>query len=127
MQSHVRSEINITPLIDIVLVLLIVFIVLVPVLDKGHTPRLPVLGPPATAPSLEPLLLAVAADGGLTLGGQAIAAADLEAGLHHALAQRAPEDRRIVLKVDGEGHFQQAVDLLDRIRVVDPKLPVLLR
>ena len=126
MKALVRSDINITPLIDIVLVLLIVFIALLSV-PKGPTPHLPKLGIPTATPGVDPLLLKVAADGSLSLGGDAIATAELESRLRPLLAARAPGDRRVVLKVDGEGRFQQAVDLLDRLHVLDPNLPVLLR
>jgi biopolymer transport protein ExbD len=126
MKSLVRSDINITPLIDIVLVLLLVFIVFLGV-DKGYTPRLPLRGRAAPTPGVDPLLLKVAPDGALELGGLALPSADLEVQLRQVLATRAPEDRRVVLKVDGEGRFQQAVDLLHRLHAMDPGLPVLLR
>jgi len=67
-RGKAKSEINVTPLIDIVLVLLIVFIVLVP----GLTKALPVTVPRVvrTAPAPEhnpPLVVTVDAGGGLLL------------------------------------------------------------
>ena len=51
----VRSDINITPLVDVVLVLLIIFMVITPMLQRGHAVELPkaisaVAGPPNQDP-----------------------------------------------------------------------------
>ncbi|HJU84434.1 MAG TPA: biopolymer transporter ExbD [Holophagaceae bacterium] len=127
MRSAVRSDINITPLIDIVLVLLIVFITMVPALVKGHTPRIPAISTGASTSGVAPLELALAADGSLALGKRAVSSEGLEALLRQALAERAPQDRKLVVKVDGDASLQRSVDLLDRIHVMDPKLPVVLR
>jgi biopolymer transport protein ExbD len=127
MQSRPCSDINITPLIDIVLVLLIVFIVMVPAIAKGYTPQL--AGVSTTgAPALSgPVRLALEADGALRLEDAVLPDAELEAQLRQALASRASADRKVVLKVSDALPFQRAVDLLARLHQADPELPVILR
>ena len=45
-----RSEINVTPLVDVVLVLLIIFMVVQPLLQRGYEVQVPPNAPPTTAP-----------------------------------------------------------------------------
>ncbi|HEV7240258.1 MAG TPA: biopolymer transporter ExbD [Thermoanaerobaculia bacterium] len=46
-----RSEINVTPLVDVVLVLLIIFMVLTPVIQMGYLVKVPPKAPPGIPPS----------------------------------------------------------------------------
>jgi biopolymer transport protein ExbD len=48
--AQVRSEINVTPLVDVVLVLLIIFMVVTPMLQKGASVKLPVAEEPPKKP-----------------------------------------------------------------------------
>jgi biopolymer transport protein ExbD len=48
--GNVRSEINVTPLVDVVLVLLIIFMVVTPMLQKGPAVKLPSAGNPPKKP-----------------------------------------------------------------------------
>lgn len=44
--GSVKSDINVTPLVDVVLVLLIIFMVVTPMLQKGQAVKLPIAGNP---------------------------------------------------------------------------------
>lgn len=48
--QEVRSDINVTPLVDVVLVLLIIFMVVTPMLQKGQAVQLPLAGNPEKKP-----------------------------------------------------------------------------
>lgn len=70
--SGPRSDINITPLVDVVLVLLIIFMVTIPVLRVGFDTRVP---PKAKAGGVVPpeqLVLRMAADGALFINSERI-------------------------------------------------------
>jgi biopolymer transport protein ExbD len=63
-----RGEINVTPLVDVVLVLLIIFMVVTPMLQRGRDVALPparTADPPASA--ADPLVVSVTADGAVWL------------------------------------------------------------
>ncbi len=109
-----QADINITPLIDIVLVLLIVFIVMVPVLTRKHDAALARDGKGA-APGT-PLVLTVLKSGGLQLQQEALDAEALVARLAGALGRLPAEDRKVFVKVDADQPFQRTVDALDLVR-----------
>jgi biopolymer transport protein ExbD len=61
--AAVRSDINVTPLVDVVLVLLIIFMVVTPMLQKGPPVKLPMSGDPPKKPEdKNQILVAVAQD-----------------------------------------------------------------
>ncbi len=111
MDTRLRSEINVTPLVDIVLVLLIVFIVLVPVLPRALAATLPVAGAGKAGP---PLRLALLADGGLLLDGRAIPLAELPV---HVRGTTGP----VLLKVDPSLPFHRATEVMDAVKGVRPE------
>ncbi|HKQ60310.1 MAG TPA: biopolymer transporter ExbD [Candidatus Polarisedimenticolaceae bacterium] len=61
--AAVRSEINVTPLVDVVLVLLIIFMVITPMLQKGPAVKLPMtVNPPKKPEDSKQILVAVRQD-----------------------------------------------------------------
>ena len=59
--GSVKSEINVTPLVDVVLVLLIIFMVVTPMLQKGQSVKLPMTSNPAKKPDDKNQILVVVA------------------------------------------------------------------
>ncbi len=114
-----KSDINVTPLIDIVLVLLIVFIVMVPGLSKAMkvvVPRSVVVSKP-TPPDPNNILIQVDQDGSITLQQDRIDKDGLIAKLPEAVLLQPLNYRKVFLKVDEDVKFQVMVDVLDAIRV----------
>lgn len=107
-----HSEINVTPLVDVCLVLLIIFMVTVPRQLPEISVRIP---PPATEPSKErhddALVVQVDEQGALALNAKPVGHAQLERQLSAALANR---DRRAVfLDCHPDADFGAAVAALD--------------
>ena len=66
-----NSEINVTPLVDVMLVLLIIFMVITPMLQSGPAVKLPVTADPPTKPEDKTqILVAVTVNKGYTVGKQ---------------------------------------------------------
>ncbi|MDX8393021.1 MAG: protein TolR [Mariprofundales bacterium] len=73
------SNINVTPLVDVMLVLLIIFMITAPLLSQGVQVDLPDAASPAMSQQEEPLIISVRADGSLFLQHKAVALAQLAA------------------------------------------------
>jgi biopolymer transport protein ExbD len=87
--DEVMGEINMTPLVDVMLVLLIVFIITVPVMNHSIQVSLPQASSQREEIKPETLRLAVDAAGEYNLNGSPITAAELP-GVLQAEAQREP-------------------------------------
>ena len=114
-----KSDINVTPLIDIVLVLLIVFIVMVPGLDKATKVVVPQVVTRTDVPKVDPnnILIQVDQDGTMALQQDKIDAQGLKDRLPEAVMLQPLGYRKVFLKVDEDVKFQAMVDVLDTIRV----------
>ncbi len=101
--TSVMSEINVTPLVDVMLVLLIVFMVAAPLLTVGIPIDLPETQAQAMQPQKDPVMISVSVDGEIFLG-KAPVTADM---LLTSVAQlAAPEsDARIYVRGDTAAQY----------------------
>ena len=108
-----RGEINVTPLIDIVLVLLIVFMVMTPVMLKQLLAKIPQEQTDNTPPPAgdNPIVVSLAADGTISLGSEPVAL-EMLAG---AVADRIAHDRQkaVFFRIDDRARYGRAVKLMD--------------
>jgi biopolymer transport protein TolR len=115
-KGSVRSDINITPLVDVVLVLLIIFMVITPMLQRGKSVELPKARHAAVAKDADnapdPLFVSVTKDGNVfieqdkTPSGQAEVSAALKG------AAETP-GRRVMLKADVDTEYGKVRPVLD--------------
>ena len=89
------SEINMTPLVDVMLVLLIIFIITVPVLKHAVNVDLPRATNTPQTVKPETLTLSVDADGGYFLNQTRVSDTELAVQLQQAAAQNPPPDLHI--------------------------------
>ena len=111
-----RGEINVTPLIDVVLVLLIIFMVLTPATLKHLSAVVPKKADESTPPppSDAPLLVEYSAERVISVNGEPVA---FEA-LVDKLKERLRYDRQKVVffKADGDAPYGEVVRLMDLAR-----------
>lgn len=117
MTSGAKSDINITPLIDIVLVLLIIFIVMVPTLSKVAKAVIPRPAEAKEAKGVPPLVVSLDEAGRLFLQQEELAWNDLPERLAPVLMLQPLGSRKVFLKVDGALPHGYAVRAMDMIRV----------
>ena len=95
------SEINVTPMVDVMLVLLIIFMVTAPLLVAGVPIDLPESSAGALDQNAKPVQVAIDADGRITIDDAAVAENALPAKLASIAAQpQPPEGRRVYLRAD---------------------------
>lgn len=94
-----EPDINVTPLVDVVLVLLIIFMVVTPALDSGEPIELPKLSQPDEKPKdLNPIDVTLALNGKVLVEDQPVASESLEKHLR-ALHEADPE-KHLLLNTD---------------------------
>ena len=102
-ESSAISNINVTPLVDVLLVLLIIFMITAPVVTHRTHIDLPSLSGKSSVPLAEPIRLSIQADGSLYWNGTPIDEAQLATQLAVA-GQRAEPPRLIVRAADGAAY-----------------------
>ena len=115
-RKGVRGDINVTPLIDVVLVLLIIFMVLTPSTLKHLDATVPKKEEETAAPppTEAPILVEYTAERALTVNGEPVQ----PAGLAAALATRLRDDRQKVVffKAEDQAAYGEVVHLMDLAR-----------
>jgi biopolymer transport protein TolR len=106
------SQINVTPFVDVMLVLLIIFMVTAPMLDQGVSVDLPKI---AEAPSLqsqdEPLVVTLEKNGNLSIGKTRIAEVDKLAPVI-LQALKGKENREVFLEADKAVPYGRVVEVM---------------
>ncbi|HVE72990.1 MAG TPA: biopolymer transporter ExbD [Thermoanaerobaculia bacterium] len=116
-QAAMTSDINVTPLVDVVLVLLIIFMVVTPMLQKGVPVNLPVTEAPDKTPDTEKQLqISVKSDGSVYLGPNVVRKDQVESALKE-MYERTP-DREIAVKGDRQVKYGDVLDVLKALREV---------
>ena len=110
-----KSDINVTPLIDVVLVLLIIFMVLTPSMLKHITATVPKKAEEATAlPSDTAILVEYTANRELTLNTEPISTQALASKLSERL--RSARQKVVFFKADDEAPYGEVIRLMDIAR-----------
>lgn len=115
--SHaaLTADINVTPLVDVCLVLLIIFMVVTPLIQKGIPVNLPVTAnPDKTEESDRQLLISVKSDGSIYVGPSVVRKEQVESALR-AIKEREP-DREIAVKGDRAVKYGDVLTVLRACR-----------
>ena len=105
------SEINVTPFVDVMLVLLVIFMVAAPLMTAGVPLNLPQTAATAvpTEPE-EPLVISIPADGDVRLMDAPVAQDQIVTRLREILSQR--ESQRVFLRADGAIPYARVVQVM---------------
>ena len=115
--SKVSSEINVTPMVDVMLVLLIIFMVVTPMLQKGISVDMAKVNNPEQMPDADKedaLLVSITRDGKVYFGSEQVAVDTLTSKVKDRLANK--PDKRVYVKADMRTRFGGVVQVVDSVR-----------
>ena len=108
------AQINVTPLVDVMLVLLVIFMVTAPIIQQGVAVDLPKTRTAPLNAAEEPLVVGVARNGSVYLNDNPIALQDLSAKLV-AIARERP-DRQVLLRADRNVPYGDVVRVIAAVK-----------
>jgi biopolymer transport protein TolR len=108
------AQINVTPLVDVMLVLLVIFMVTAPIIQQGVTVDLPKTRAGGLNSQEDPLVVGITKDGAVYLNDNQIALADLRGKLV-AIGQANP-GRAVLLRADRNVPYGQVVGVISAIK-----------
>ncbi|WP_417207359.1 protein TolR [Antarctobacter sp.] len=110
-RAQPMAEINVTPFVDVMLVLLIIFMVAAPLLTVGVPVELPKTAAQALpAETEEPLTVTLSADGQVLIQSTVVARDELVGRLRAIAAERS--DDRVYLRADGSVPYEQVAQIM---------------
>jgi biopolymer transport protein TolR len=115
--KKVNSNINVTPMVDVMLVLLIIFMVITPMLNNKVNVDLPVANAAIVmenANKEDAITVAVTRDGRAYLGGDQVNLDDLGPKIAAKLENKT--DKQVFLRADIRANYGKVMDTVDQIR-----------
>jgi len=110
-----KSDINVTPLVDVMLVLLIIMMIVAPLLQQGVALQLPIANNSSEKPETqEDTVVAVTADGRFHVNGLAVPEADLRRRVEEALEQK--KQRLLIIRADEDAAYGDVMKAMDELR-----------
>src|ERR1700687_1944810 len=115
--ANVSSDINVTPMVDVMLVLLIIFMVVTPMLQKGISVDMAPVNNPEQMPDADKedaLLVSITRDGQVYFVSEQIQVDNLTGHVDDRLGNK--QDKRVYVKADMRARFGSVVQVVDSVR-----------
>ena len=107
------ADINVTPLVDVMLVLLIIFMVTAPLLAKGVKVNLPQARAAQPINQKDPIMVTIGKEGKISLGSEEVSEDALIDGVRAMVGDDA--SRVVHIRGDGEAVYGQVVAVMDKL------------
>jgi biopolymer transport protein TolR len=114
-KGGVKSDINVTPLVDVMLVLLIIMMIIAPLLQKGVDVRLPTATNTADKPETQDqTVVGVTPDGRFWVNGVQVPDSDVRVRLDDIFEGK--QDRIVLIKADEDAPYGRVMEVMDTLR-----------
>ena len=114
-KGGIKSDINVTPLVDVMLVLLIIMMIVAPLLQKGAPVRLPTATNSVDKPETQDqTVVAVAANGDYYVNGVPVPDTDLRRRVDDILETKT--EKIVLIKADEDAAYGKVMDAMDELR-----------
>jgi biopolymer transport protein TolR len=115
--SKVSSNINVTPMVDVMLVLLIIFMVITPMLQNKVSVDMAKVDNPTNMPDADKedaIVVAITRDGGVFLGQDKVATSELGGKVREKLSDK--PGKTIFIRADARAQYRAVEDAIDAVR-----------
>jgi biopolymer transport protein TolR len=114
-KGGVKSDINVTPLVDVMLVLLIIMMLVAPLLQQGVSVRLPVASNTVDKPETQDqTVIAIAANKAMYLNARPVQEHELATRINEILENRA--EKIVLIKADEDVEYGTVMAAMDQLR-----------
>jgi biopolymer transport protein ExbD len=114
-KGGIKSDINVTPLVDVMLVLLIIMMIVAPLLQKGAPVRLPTAANSVDKPETQgQTVVAVTAGGEYYLDGLPIPETDFQRRVVEVLENK--NEKIVLIKADEDAAYGRVMEAMDELR-----------
>ncbi len=114
-KGGIKSDINVTPLVDVMLVLLIIMMIVAPLLQKGAPVRLPTAANSADKPEVaDQTVVAVTATGEYYVNGVPIPEAELQRRVTELIEDKT--EKVVLIKADEDAPYGKVMEAMDELR-----------
>ena len=111
----IKAEINVTPLVDVMLVLLIIMMIVAPLLQQGVPVTLPLAANSSEKPETQDqTVVTIDRNKDIYLNAKPVAAGQLEARIKEVLEDKS--DKIVIIKADEEAPYSAVMDTMDELR-----------
>ena len=117
--KKVNSNINVTPMVDVMLVLLIIFMVITPMLNNKVNVDLPKANAAIimeNANKEDAVTVAITRDGRAYLGGDQVTMDDLSTKISAKLENKPEGEKQVYMRADIRANYGKVMDAVDQIR-----------
>jgi biopolymer transport protein TolR len=113
-KGGVKSDINVTPLVDVMLVLLIIMMLITPMLQQGVAMRLPQASHTLDKPTTQDnTTVAVGKDGSMYVNAKQVSEADMASKVTEALETK--KEKVVFIKADEEALYSSVMAAMDQL------------
>ena len=116
-KGGVKADINVTPLVDVMLVLLIIMMIVAPLLQQGVSVKLPVAANTTEKPDTQDqTVLVIDSNKRLYLNTVPVREDDLRQRVEEALENK--KERIVIIRADEDVEYSAVMDAMDHLRAI---------